>query len=69
MDVDVRQTIFDFKKLLRNFTGLPPLKFRMFHVVMFEGKHLDTNELKLVNKTLLSSKIRDGDEIHIEEKY
>lgn len=69
MDVDVRQTIFDFKKLLRNFTGLPPLKFRMFHVVMFEGKHLDTNELKLVNKTLLSSKLRDGDEIHIEEKY
>ena len=68
MDIDKRQTVFEFKKLLRNFTGLPPLKFRLLHVENFEGKYRDTNEMKYPNKTLFSLNLREGDEIIIYKK-
>ena len=68
MDIDKRQTVFELKKLLRNFTGLHHLKFRLMHVENFEGKYRDTNEMKFPNKTLVSMNLREGDEIIIYKK-
>ena len=68
MDIDKRQTVLEFKKLLRNFTGLPTQKFRLMHVENFEGKYRDTNEMKFPNKTLVSMNMNEGDEIVIYKK-
>ena len=68
MDIDKRQTVFEFKKMLRNFTGLHHLKVRLMHVEHFEGKYRDTNEMKFPNKTLVSMNLREDDEIIIYKK-
>ena len=68
MDIDKRQTVLEFKKLLRNFTGLPAQKFRLMHVENFEGKYRDMNEMKFPYKTLVSMNMNEGDEIIIYKK-
>ena len=68
MDVDVRQTVFEFKKLLWNFTGLPPTKFRIFHIENFEGMYKDSNEIKLPNKILRTLNFKEESEIQIDRK-
>ena len=69
MDVDLRQTIFEFKKLLQNFTGLPPAKFRLFHIENYEGVYKDTRELKMPNKVLRTLNLKDDSEIQIDRKF
>ena len=66
MNIDLRQTVKDFKKLLQNFTGLPPSKMRVSYVENFDGWYKDIITLRLPNKTLLSLNINEGDEFQID---
>lgn len=68
MDVYLHQTVAEFKKMLRSFTGLPLEKMKVFYVEMFDGKIKDFCEMKLPSRTLLNYHMYAGDEIHIHRK-
>ncbi|KAH3701455.1 hypothetical protein DPMN_076443 [Dreissena polymorpha] len=68
MDINLHQTFGELKKILRNFTQVPPSQFVVYYVEMFEGNPKDTRKLVLPNLSLLSLNMKIGDEIHIDRK-
>ena len=68
MEVDLRQTIFEFKKLLQNFTGLPSPKFRLIHIENC-GRYKHIRELNLPNKVLRTINFKEDSEIEIVRKF
>ncbi|XP_078590193.1 tubulin-specific chaperone cofactor E-like protein [Branchiostoma floridae x Branchiostoma japonicum] len=67
MDLNVQQTLKEFKRSLKDWTGLPPNKIRVIHIntdLNFDGHICHTEELKY-DKNLYSYQIRDGHELLI----
>ncbi|CAH1254869.1 TBCEL [Branchiostoma lanceolatum] len=67
MDLNIQQTLKEFKRSLKDWVGLPPNKIRVIHVdtgINFDGHVCYQEELKY-DKTLYAYHIKDGDEILI----
>lgn len=69
MDIDVRQTIRELKKLFQNFAGIPSSKFRLWYVEMYEGSQRSTLELLVPDKHVYQLHVRDGDQFLIVPKF
>lgn len=68
MEINLHQTVAQFKKHLEGFTGLPVNQQQLYYNEMFEGNFKDTTLLKIPNKTLLSLNINEGDEFSVFKK-
>lgn len=64
MDVNIQQTVRQFKKLLQNFVGLPPSKFKLIHQEMLDGQLLHEWCLN-DGRTLSTCNIREGDQFAV----
>ena len=67
MELYLEQTLREFKKLLRNFTGLPPSKMRLFHNIILQGQFIKEKPLRHLDKPLYQFKFDEEDEILIEK--
>ncbi|KAI8501421.1 tubulin-specific chaperone cofactor E-like protein [Branchiostoma floridae x Branchiostoma belcheri] len=68
MDLNVEQTLKEFKRSLKDWTGLPPSKLRVIHVdteINYDGHICHHEELRYADKNLYAYNIKDGDEILI----
>lgn len=64
-NVKIRQTVGELKKSLENFVGEPSTKFRLFYIDKEAESAYGHDELKLSKTSLLSLKLKDGDEFDI----
>lgn len=65
-NLQLKQTVNEFKSSLQEFTGLQPVRMRLFY--LDKGSAPCPEEMKYGNKKLYSYCVRDGDEFYIIEK-
>ncbi|RNA31817.1 tubulin-specific chaperone cofactor E [Brachionus plicatilis] len=64
-NIKIRQTVGELKKSLESFVGEPSAKFRIFYIDKEAESAYGHDELKLAKSSLLSLKLKDGDEFDI----
>ncbi|CAF0708942.1 unnamed protein product [Brachionus calyciflorus] len=64
-NVKIKQTVGELKKSLESFVGEPSIRFRIFYIDKEAESAFGHDELKLMKTSLMSLKLKDGDEFDI----
>ena len=68
VDINIKQTVKDLKKLLSNVVGLPANNMRLHLQQKVDGRIWDTILMRIPSKFLWTYNLRDEDEILVDSK-